>query len=429
MLLLAVLSALAQVPPDTEVPQSPTCRIHTDSAKWSYYAWRKAFTPASNGSLSIHPYAVCSAGRGPWAFTASNLTVGECGAKCTELGCTCFDYFCQYHEAADCKCPTVPPVHPLPSATKVACVGDSITAGYLSSCGLDYPAQLQSLLGEKFAVANYGVGGTTLLRRADHPYWNTSNFEKATSSNADVVVIMLGTNDAKKNNWEHLAPSYPADYQAMLDVFASMASRPRILIMTPPPLYKDGRYGMLRAPARRIAQKAAAGSLPESRRVSRRVDTETAINSDLPKLVPQVATAGGLPPPIDLFGLWERHCPIASGTPGHPPNATDTPCDWIGCGGGSQRPPNRRLVAALHALPSRPRTARPLMVVGSVRGGAVDACHPDNVGYGKIAAAVRDAILRDADGSFVDVRVHPGTHEAQAGAAAEARGVVELYVA
>ena len=41
---------------------------------------------------------------------------------------------------------------------KVACVGDSITAGYLSSCGLNYPNQLQSLLGDGFAVSNYGVG-------------------------------------------------------------------------------------------------------------------------------------------------------------------------------------------------------------------------------------------------------------------------------
>ena len=72
-------------------------------------------------------------------------------------------------------------------------------------------------------------------------------------------------------------------------------------------------------------------------------------------VVPRVALENKLPPPIDLFGMYEGHCPIAYGTPGHPSNATDQPCDWIGCGG-------------------------------------VDACHPDDVGYGEIAKAVRGVL-------------------------------------
>ena len=309
-------------------PNSPICRIHTDVSDVEPYNWRKAFTPTTHGEYDTHSYGVCAHGRGPWKFAASNLSVSECTAKCTELNCTCFDYFCNYHEAADCACPHVPPVTPLATAKKVACVGDSITAGYLSSCGLNYPNQLQALLGDKYAVTNYGVGGRTLLKHADAPYWNTSQFVQATTSNADIVVIMLGTNDAKKQNWEHLHNQYSSDYADLIEAFNQMASNPTILIMTPPPLYRDGRYGML----------------------------QTAINSDLPRLVPTVAKTARLAPPVDLFGLYEAHCPIASGTPGHAPNATDEPCSWIGCGG-------------------------------------VDACHPDNVGYGKVAAAVRDAIL------------------------------------
>ena len=51
--------------------------------------------------------------------------------------------------------PTLPHVTPTASAKKVACVGDSITAGYLSSCGLNYPGWLQSMLGPGYKVTNY----------------------------------------------------------------------------------------------------------------------------------------------------------------------------------------------------------------------------------------------------------------------------------
>lgn len=112
------------------------------------------------------------------------------------------------------RCPPAPPtLPPYPNATIVAAVGDSITAGYLSSCGENYPNQLQRMLGPRYHVANYGVGGTTLMRRADNPYWHTSAFAKARGSNADIVVIMLGTNDAKRFQWPTLHGQYVSDYK------------------------------------------------------------------------------------------------------------------------------------------------------------------------------------------------------------------------
>jgi pimeloyl-ACP methyl ester carboxylesterase len=111
-------------------------------------------------------------------------------------------------------CPPTPPIPPpFPNATTVAAVGDSITAGYLSSCRGDYPSQLQRMLGPNYRVTNFGVGGTTLLRHADHPYWNTTAFNKSRASNADIVVIMLGTNDAKRWQWPKLHSQYMGDYK------------------------------------------------------------------------------------------------------------------------------------------------------------------------------------------------------------------------
>src|SRR5438552_964968 len=80
---------------------------------------------------------------------------------------------------------------------RVACIGDSITAGGGTN---SYPALLQKLLGDKYEVKNFGVSGTTLLKHGDHPYWNTKQFTDATQFDPNVVTIKLGTNDTKPQN-------------------------------------------------------------------------------------------------------------------------------------------------------------------------------------------------------------------------------------
>src|SRR5690606_38894849 len=61
----------------------------------------------------------------------------------------------------------------LPSAMaqiKVACVGDSITAGLgIADPGTQsYPAQLQALLGSGYTVQNYGDSGRTLMKNTGY---------------------------------------------------------------------------------------------------------------------------------------------------------------------------------------------------------------------------------------------------------------------
>ena len=60
--------------------------------------------------------------------------------------------------------------------------------------------------------------------------------EAATTSNADIVVIALGTNDAKSVNWPHLSSEFPADYKALIDIFKGMPSAPTVLVAIPPAL-------------------------------------------------------------------------------------------------------------------------------------------------------------------------------------------------
>jgi lysophospholipase L1-like esterase len=130
-----------------------------------------------------------------------------------------------------------------PGPIKVACVGDSITQGAGASGGHSYPDQLQALLGSKWIIKNYGVGGRTLLRKGDAPWWNEQAFKDAHSLAPDAVVIMLGTNDTKPQNWVHEDEFY-GDYKDLIESFKALPSKPHIWIMRPCPVPDPGNYGI-----------------------------------------------------------------------------------------------------------------------------------------------------------------------------------------
>jgi acetyl esterase/lipase len=178
---------------------------------------------------------------------------------------------------------------PQADAVRVACIGNSITDGD----GIDmadlqgYPAQLQRMLGSGYDVRNFGLSGRTMLQNGDRPYmkeqgWkDAQGFLKASKNNGaeqpDIVIIKLGTNDSKPNNWAH-KDDFEQDIQTMIDALRPMvpvlnkkgkptkkmqpAATPRIYLCTPIPTAED-RWGITDkviseevAPAiRRVAEK------------------------------------------------------------------------------------------------------------------------------------------------------------------------------
>jgi lysophospholipase L1-like esterase len=126
---------------------------------------------------------------------------------------------------------------------RVACVGDSITQGSGAGKGMSYPTQLQGLLGESWVVGNFGVSGRTLLKKGDHPYWNEAAYQKALTFKPDVVVIMLGTNDTKPQNWQHEA-EFVADYTELVKSFQALESKPRVYVCRPCPVPEPGNFGI-----------------------------------------------------------------------------------------------------------------------------------------------------------------------------------------
>ena len=112
---------------------------------------------------------------------------------------------------------------PRQDAVRVACIGNSITDGSgIDMCDTKgYPAQLQRLLGSGYLVKNYGVSARTMLDKGDHPYKKEQAWRDAVAFRPDVVIIKLGTNDSKPENWQY-GQEFEQDLMAMIDQLCPM---------------------------------------------------------------------------------------------------------------------------------------------------------------------------------------------------------------
>ena len=147
---------------------------------------------------------------------------------------------------------------PKPDAIRVACIGNSITDGH----GIDmatqhgYPALLQKKLGEGYWVKNFGVSGRTMISKGDCPYMNETAWRDALAFDPDIVIIKLGTNDSKPQNWKYAAEFKQDLEQMLLQLNPALAqsvkkgkkakkgavaapSKPRILLCTPIPAFSS----------------------------------------------------------------------------------------------------------------------------------------------------------------------------------------------
>lgn len=145
---------------------------------------------------------------------------------------------------------------PKPGAIKVACIGNSITDGH----GIEmapqygYPALLQKKLGDGYWVKNFGVSSRTLLNKGDFPYMNEMAWKDALAFKPDIVVIKLGTNDSKPQNWQHSAEFKHDMLQMITSLCPNIVPQskkkarkkavtdtgsPKIFICTPIPAFKS----------------------------------------------------------------------------------------------------------------------------------------------------------------------------------------------
>jgi acyl-CoA thioesterase I len=115
------------------------------------------------------------------------------------------------------------------SPIRVACVGDSITQGTY------YTQDLQKLLGNHYAVGNFGLGGSTVLLSTIKPYMYRSLFQNAQNFRPNIVIVMLGTNDANPMYLDRI-DNFVQDYKTLVSQFSSAH---QIWLVLPPPIYSD----------------------------------------------------------------------------------------------------------------------------------------------------------------------------------------------
>jgi lysophospholipase L1-like esterase len=94
------------------------------------------------------------------------------------------------------------------------------------------------MLGDNYWVGNFGVCGSTVRLDTDLPYMTQQAFQQAKNFHPSIVVIMLGTNDAKENASNGDA-YFQADYKKLIDAYQTLQSNPSVWLVKPPPLFEN----------------------------------------------------------------------------------------------------------------------------------------------------------------------------------------------
>lgn len=117
---------------------------------------------------------------------------------------------------------------------RVACVGNSITAGSgISNDSEKYPSQLQQILGDGYKVGNFGSSGATAQTISDsESYIKRDVYPKALAFDPNIVIIKLGTNDAKAANWTD-PERFKTDMRYIINSFRDLDTHPQIYLCLP----------------------------------------------------------------------------------------------------------------------------------------------------------------------------------------------------
>jgi len=130
-------------------------------------------------------------------------------------------------------------------SVRVACLGASITYGSLlnNPATESYPGQLKDALGDRYEIKNYGVPGSTLVKKGDRPYHKTPEYQLALADNPNIVMIDLGGNDSKLINRIYL-DEFEDDCREVISAFKKLSSHPRIILLLPVPSFVTDTTGI-----------------------------------------------------------------------------------------------------------------------------------------------------------------------------------------
>lgn len=125
---------------------------------------------------------------------------------------------------------------------RIACVGDSITQGVGATNwnsgdkSYAYPARLNTLLGDGVTVENFGRGGSYVYYKSsrDATLWypNTIEYENSNAFDSDIVIIKLGTNDARAVLNDTDAAAWEQQFTDLIEHYQSLPSHPKVYVVS-----------------------------------------------------------------------------------------------------------------------------------------------------------------------------------------------------
>ena len=121
--------------------------------------------------------------------------------------------------------------------SSLMCIGDSVTYGYGISDRRtrSYPAVLNELFGDTATVLSYAVSGSTAQDTGDQPFTATpayrASLDTLEKEKIDKVIIMLGSNDSKPENWQG-SEQFISYYDKLVGKYKKEGTK--IYLCTPP---------------------------------------------------------------------------------------------------------------------------------------------------------------------------------------------------
>ena len=125
----------------------------------------------------------------------------------------------------------------------VACIGDSLTEGHIWAHE-SYTVYLEELMPE-LDISNYGKNGASVTGTNPNiylKYTDDPKYDASLNSEADIAIIMLGTNDSKA--WDMAEHSFRNWYKALIESYMDANPDMKIVIVTAPPTMDGNKFNI-----------------------------------------------------------------------------------------------------------------------------------------------------------------------------------------
>ncbi len=172
---------------------------------------------------------------------------------------------------------------------KIACIGDSLTAGYADADGkyqtqTSYTDLLQKALGDGYEVKNFGKAAYGIYSEHEYSYTKIQQYADSLAFEPDIVVSVFGSNDMRSIYWDVIKNDYVDIYKDFIRTYQELPSNPEIIIGLPGPVY-EGEY--IKSRPVENQREAQAAILKAAEELGVKVaDTYTVLDNVGPSILP-----------------------------------------------------------------------------------------------------------------------------------------------